>query len=68
MTSIQFFGLDADGLHRGGVANKAPAEVAAELHRLGWQSATLLREHSQVVGWLGPDPDSEQTTWHCEDG
>ena len=69
MSTIQFFGLDAEGLRRGGVvAGKAPAEVAEELHRLGWQSATLLREHHDVVGWLRPDPDGdEQTTWYSED-
>ena len=63
MTTIQFFGLDADGLCRGGVATgRAPAEVADELHRLGWRSATLLRGHRQVVGWLRPDPDSRDRT------
>jgi hypothetical protein len=69
MTTIQFFGLDADGLCRGGVvAGRAPTEVAEELHRLGWRSATLLREHHQVVGWLRPDPDSQdRTTWYGED-
>ena len=69
MTTIQFFGLDADGLCRGGVANgRAPAEVADELHRLGWQSATLLREHRQIVGWLRTDPDSQdRTIWYGDD-
>ena len=69
MTTIRYFGLDAHGLCRGGVADgRAPAEVVEELHRLGWQSATLLRDHSQVVGWLRPDPDSQDsTTWYGED-
>ena len=28
------------------------------MHRLVWQSATLLREHRQVVGWVPTDRTS----------
>ena len=69
MSTIQLFGPDAECLRRGGVAaGKAPAEIAEELRRLGWQSATLLRAHHKVVGWRRPYPDGEeQTTWCSED-
>lgn len=67
VTTIQFFGQDADGLYRGGVVDgRVPADVAEELFRLGWQTATLLREHHQVVGWLRPDPDRDECTWYGE--
>jgi len=64
VTAIQFFGQDADGLYRGGVVDgRVPADVAEELFRLGWQTATLLREHHQVVGWVRPDPSCDECTW-----
>src|SRR5664279_1583501 len=67
MTSIQYFGRDVDGVCRGGVADgRAPAEIAEELFRFGWQIATLLRDHHQVVGWVRLEPNGSEATWYAE--
>ena len=67
MTSIQYFGRDVDGVCRGGVAvGRAPAEIAEELFRFGWQIATLLRDHHQVVGWVRLEPNGSEATWYAE--
>ena len=67
MTAIQYFGRDGDGVCRGGVvAGRPPAEIAEELFRCGWQIATLLRDHHQVVGWVRPDPGGSECTWYGE--
>ena len=67
MTSIQYYGRDVDGVCRGGVAvGRPPAEIAEELFRFGWQIATLLRHHRQVVGWVRPDPHGSEPTWYGE--
>jgi hypothetical protein len=67
MTSIQYYGRDGDGVCRGGVAvGRAPAEIAEELFRFGWQIATLLRDHHRVVGWVRLDPNGSGATWYAE--
>ena len=66
-TSIHCFGRDMDGVCRGGVAvGRAPAEIAEELFRFGWQIATLHRDHHQVVGWVRLDPNGSEATWYAE--
>jgi hypothetical protein len=67
MTSIQYYGRDVDGVCRGGVAvGRPPAEIAEELFRFGWQTAILLRNHRQVVGWVRPDPNGSEPIWFGE--
>jgi len=66
-TLIHCFGRDVDGVCRGGVAvGRAPAEIAEELFRFGWQIATLHRDHHQVVGWVRLDPNGSEATWYAE--
>jgi hypothetical protein len=32
-----------------------------------WQTATLLRGHHEVVGWVRPAPTDDGCTWYGED-
>ena len=67
MTTIQYYGRDGDGVCRGGVVvGRPPAEIAGELFRFGWRTATLLRDPRQVIGWVRPDPDGADSTWYGE--
>jgi hypothetical protein len=64
MTTIQYFGHDRNGLPRGGVsASRDAAALAEDLYRQGWESATLLQGHHDVVGWVGLNPDGGRCTW-----